>query len=90
MFVRLSGVVSAGTDQASLRAAPGAVAQGAMAALATAAGRLLSLEQLAEAIWDDPPASWRNALHVAISRLLDALGRDCSACADGGPGASPG
>ena len=73
MFVRLLGAVGAGKDAATVRVAPGAVAQATLAALALKGGRLVTLDQLADAVWDERPASWRNALHVAISRLREQL-----------------
>jgi DNA-binding SARP family transcriptional activator len=46
-----------------------------LAALATAQGRPVPADVIAEAIWDDrPPASWRTAIRVAVSKLRSSLG----------------
>lgn len=84
MYVRLLGPVLAGEDPETMREVPGVVAQVVLAALALAHGRLVTFDQLADAVWDERPASWRNALHVAISKLRDALGRQGVMTAPGG------
>jgi DNA-binding SARP family transcriptional activator/tetratricopeptide (TPR) repeat protein len=50
-----------------------------LAALATDAGRLVTVESLIDRLWDDPPQGARRTLHVLISRLrrvLAAAGRE--------------
>jgi DNA-binding SARP family transcriptional activator len=75
LFVRLFGEVGAGQDAATVRIAPGVVAQAVLAVLALKGGRLVTLDQLADAVWEERPASWRNALQVAVSRLREHLDR---------------
>jgi DNA-binding SARP family transcriptional activator len=47
-----------------------------LAALAVRAGRVVSFDELAEAVWDgQPPPGWRTAIRNYVMRLRRALGR---------------
>lgn len=76
MFVRLFGVAAIGHDQTDAVDVPSAVARPVLASIALAAGRAVDLDQIAQAVWDDPPASARNAIQVAVSRLRATFGRE--------------
>lgn len=74
MLVRLLGPVGAGPVDGPVTPAPGRVPAAVLAQLALAQGRLVSSEALADGTWDRPPASARNALQVAISKLRKLYG----------------
>ncbi len=65
-----------------LRVDDGAVRLGSrdrvvLAALAMSAGKVLSADQLADAVWHErPPASWNKNLQGCVVRLRKALGQD--------------
>lgn len=54
-----------------------------LGALAVAAGRSVSIDQLCEALWgDEPPSSAERALHTYVWRLRRLLGSDAVALVD--------
>ncbi len=74
MFIRLLGEVSFGDDSTALTAPPGLIPSAVLAHLALARGRVLTPENLTEAVWDIGPDSSRNSIQVAITRLRRLLG----------------
>lgn len=55
-----------------------------LAALVLRAGRPVTTDELAEALWgDDPPGTWPKQLQASIGRLRTALGRDAVATSPG-------
>jgi DNA-binding SARP family transcriptional activator len=59
---------------------PAAKHRSLLAALAAAAGNVISADTLAETIWDGrPPTSWRVTLRNYVMRLRDRLGVDAGA-----------
>lgn len=72
MRIQLLGPVAWGPEPSAPRTVPGAVAAGLLAHLTLASGRVLSWPALAERVWEEPPASARNAIQVAVSKLRKA------------------
>ncbi|MBJ7356854.1 BTAD domain-containing putative transcriptional regulator [Nocardioides sp.] len=73
MFVRLLGPVASGIDPETPDVVTSHVQAAVLAHLAIADGSVLSWEALADRIWDEPPKSARNAVHVAVSKLRGLL-----------------
>ena len=76
MDIRILGPLEVLDDGRALELG-GAKQRAVLAMLALNANRAVSLEQLAEALWEEePPESARKALQVYASQLRKALGRD--------------
>ena len=73
--ITLAGPCSIATPQGVIPAAAlgGPSAAVVLARLAVGSGRPVSREDLADALWDDPPRSWQPALRNVIARLRAAL-----------------
>ena len=81
MRIALLGPLEVGEGNTRLGARDRAV----LSALAMSPGRLLSPEQLAEAVWgDDPPPTWPKSLQGCISRLRKLLGPEAIRTTDHG------
>lgn len=74
MFIRLIGPTAIGADASTSVPVAGAVPRALVSALALDAGRTVTLDTLMMRIWDDPPASARNAVHVAVSKVRETFG----------------
>ncbi|HEX4721802.1 MAG TPA: BTAD domain-containing putative transcriptional regulator [Pseudonocardiaceae bacterium] len=73
--VAVLGPVLASVDGAAVPIR-GRLGRTVLAALALAAGRALSVEQLIDALWGElPPATARQQVHIQVSRLRAAFGR---------------
>jgi DNA-binding SARP family transcriptional activator len=84
MFVRLMGAPAVGDEPDDVTVASGLVPASVLAVLAMSVGRTVTVDQAIGAVWDDPPASARNAVQVAVSRLRDAFGKDAVSTTSGG------
>lgn len=76
MFVRLLGDVAWGEGPEGLSSAPGRVAAAVLAHLALAGGRVVPVDALVDAVWEEAPATARNAVQVAVSKLRKQAGTD--------------
>ena len=74
MFLRLLGAVGVGDDVGSVVGVGGRTPEAVLANLALAQGRLVPVDTLIAAVWDEPIASARNAVQVAVSGLRRRLG----------------
>jgi predicted ATPase/class 3 adenylate cyclase len=74
MLVRVLGSVAAGADLTTLVEPPGLVPSAVLAHLALARGHVLTVDALADRIWDeDLPDNARNSVQAAVSRLRRVL-----------------
>ncbi len=75
MRIGLLGELEVLDDAGSEVAIPGAKLRALLAILALHVGRVVSAEQLVDALWgDDPPAAVRNGLQGLVSKLRRVLG----------------
>ena len=74
MYIRLLGPVGVSDGGDQVIPVSGQVGAAVLAHLALADGRWLSSDALIASVWDDPPASSRNAIQVAVSRLRKQFG----------------
>jgi predicted ATPase/DNA-binding SARP family transcriptional activator len=76
VFIRLLGEVSVGTDELLAVPPGGRIPSAVLAVLAMDAGRVVPVDRVAAAVWNDPPESARNAVQVAVSRIRKQFGNE--------------